>query len=365
VQNRISRLYPVVLVMLVSLLIAGVSLAAPVAPDGRAIQQAATAPPVSPQPPQPDGSIIHEVRSGDTLFSIAQAYKVDVDTLRKLNNLSPDVPTLKIGQKLIIKPAPAAPTLPPNATIIVVTATFTPGGQQPVPPPSVTAGANVTAAATAASPAPGATQAVTAAPTTVATTAATVPPTTAPTAVPPTPSLTPSPTEIPTTPVPTVVPINSKPILCVSVYEDNNTNHYRDPDEKLVAGIDIAITPKGGTPLKLASMSDAPFCFNDMAAGLATVSTTAPADFGLTSPAALEVELKAGNQIAVEFGIAKGYQPAEITPPPAPTLPPATPATLQTGSMINTVFNYSGIIVLVLAGVVLVGGVIVALLARR
>lgn len=79
---------------------------------------------VTPQGQQPDGSIVHVVRSGDTLASIAVAYKITVDELRKLNNIPPDEYVIRIGQKLIIRAA----TVPgPAITYIIVTATYTPG----------------------------------------------------------------------------------------------------------------------------------------------------------------------------------------------------------------------------------------------
>src|SRR5207245_2962000 len=45
------------------------------------------APMVKPQGSQPDGSIIHVVQPGDTLSSIAFAYKVTVQQIRDLNHI--------------------------------------------------------------------------------------------------------------------------------------------------------------------------------------------------------------------------------------------------------------------------------------
>jgi LysM repeat protein len=52
-------------------------------------------------PADPDGRIVHEVQPYQTLSTIAQAYKVTVDTLLVLNGLQVDWP-LQIGQKLVI-----------------------------------------------------------------------------------------------------------------------------------------------------------------------------------------------------------------------------------------------------------------------
>lgn len=48
-----------------------------------------------------DGSIIHTVKSGETLFSIARKYKISLEDLKKENNLA--LNTINAGQKLKIK----------------------------------------------------------------------------------------------------------------------------------------------------------------------------------------------------------------------------------------------------------------------
>src|SRR4051812_39373312 len=83
------------------------------------------APPVTVQPPQADGSIVHVVKQGDTLASIAYAYKVTIDQILKLNNMSADAWVISVGQKLIIKlpDQTATPTPPPETPTIAPTAT--------------------------------------------------------------------------------------------------------------------------------------------------------------------------------------------------------------------------------------------------
>lgn len=71
--------------------------------------------------PRPDGSIVHTVQEGDTLFGLALLYGVSVDQIRTLNGLESDL--LRIGQELLIVPAQATPT-PPAPT---PTAERTPG----------------------------------------------------------------------------------------------------------------------------------------------------------------------------------------------------------------------------------------------
>lgn len=64
--------------------------------------------------PLPDGSIIHIVGYGQTLWSIALAYEVTVDQLRAWNNLGEGDTEIYAGQRLLVLPANLAPTRPPT-----------------------------------------------------------------------------------------------------------------------------------------------------------------------------------------------------------------------------------------------------------
>jgi len=81
--------------------------------------------PVTPSTPEADGSIIHEVQYGQTLWMIVEAYGVDRDELVRLNNLSGTNPILFPGQKLIIRLAPT-PTITPTFTSTLRPPTRTP-----------------------------------------------------------------------------------------------------------------------------------------------------------------------------------------------------------------------------------------------
>jgi len=83
---------------------------------------------------QADGTVIHVVKEGDTLASIALAYKTTIAEIRKLNNIPADGRYfLQIGQKLIVAKAEvkylivtATPTLDPSISPTVGAPTQTP-----------------------------------------------------------------------------------------------------------------------------------------------------------------------------------------------------------------------------------------------
>jgi len=89
--------------------------------------------PVSVATPGADGKVIHEVKMGQSLWSIAIAYNTHIVDILRTNNLSPEQQVVWIGQKLVIPvtatpvavtETPAAVTLDaaPTATRVVVAA---------------------------------------------------------------------------------------------------------------------------------------------------------------------------------------------------------------------------------------------------
>jgi LysM repeat protein len=92
--------------------------------------------------PQPDGSIVHVVGAGQTLWTIAAIYDVDLSELLALNGYT-DTPLLHEGDEIIVRPAATAtitpapeptetPTAAPSATP-TITATVAPATPTPTP----------------------------------------------------------------------------------------------------------------------------------------------------------------------------------------------------------------------------------------
>jgi LysM repeat protein len=86
--------------------------------------------------PNENGSIIHTVRYGDTLWTIAHSYGVTVNDICRLNGIADDAILIYPGQNLLIRPASTimpspldetiSPTPTPRETTLTFTETLTP-----------------------------------------------------------------------------------------------------------------------------------------------------------------------------------------------------------------------------------------------
>lgn len=82
--------------------------------------------PVTINTPNPDGTIIHEVQYGQSLWSIAIAYDTKIDRIRQLNNLAPGSTQIFTGQKLLVDRVPTLIPITPSATDLPPTASPSP-----------------------------------------------------------------------------------------------------------------------------------------------------------------------------------------------------------------------------------------------
>lgn len=97
--------------------------------------------PVIVSTPQPGGDVVHEVKYGQTLWSIAIQYETTIAELKRLNHLPSDV--ISPGQKLLIKTgvtqsAPITATASPEPAGISFAVTPPPPSATPVVAPSAT-----------------------------------------------------------------------------------------------------------------------------------------------------------------------------------------------------------------------------------
>lgn len=281
-------------------------------------------PPTSETPPtpqytptaRPDGSIVHTVVAGDTMFGLALEYGVDLDELRRLNEGTVVNDFLSIGQEVIISAGPNAAIQTPTPEAAAVEATAT---------PAATAAASPT-------PLPGASTG----------------------ALP-------------------VAPAADTASLCVLAYYDANGDMFRQEDagEMALPNAEISLFGTGGPAgtYKTDGISE-PYCFQNLAPGNYILRHTPPPGYKLTDAGQWNIPLNAGQVATLELGYARDGEavaaPGDTgkTPSAAETAKPTADNSKSTGGVtkvLNTVLRISGIIVLVLA--IAVGALFV--LSRR
>jgi LysM repeat protein len=101
--------------------------------------------------PQPDGSIVHEVQPGQALWSIAVAYNITIEDIRKYNGLG-TAQVVWPGDKLFVAPS-YTPTLLPTITNTPLPPTGTPRPTRTPRPPTNTPSQTLESAAEIVTPA--------------------------------------------------------------------------------------------------------------------------------------------------------------------------------------------------------------------
>jgi LysM repeat protein len=310
----------------------------PVPPTSTPVQ---LAPSVNAQATQESGRIEHRVGAGDTLAAISVAYGVPASEILSLNNLSNEQARfIQPGQVLLISEGnPNPPTSEPEVT----------AESQEV------AAVNTEQGAGFASPTP---QEAVATNTPAAS---------------PTPENTPTPTDIPPTatdaPAAPVEegssndPLNVEAGVCLIMFADANSNNIQDAGEEALEGGTIVIKDASGAEAaQYITDGTEPHCLDELPTALYTVNATAPDGFGLPR-SVLSLSVQAGTQFTLSFPAVEGLQVAVV--PTASTTNNEDTEIVEEASADDNFRNIAGIIVLGLAGVVLVGGIGVAVLLSR
>lgn len=327
-----------------------------------------TAPPevpfVVPQNERPDGSIVHVVRPGDTIDSIAVAYRMTRADLLARNNIT-DPRIIRIGQEILIRdPLPTAGiTLADPVDEAEATAEAA-GGDAALPPPAGNeppGDAGAAAPETAAEPPPeGGAEAPA---------ANTEAPAVAQAEAPAEPAEPPPPAPVVSSAdgaLPAADPAAALTRVCALVFNDANRNRIQEPDEALLPGASLALTSGADTlgTARTDGVSD-PQCFDSLPNGEYVLAASAPEGFGLTSPDQLRLRLLPGIPLDVAFGAAEGLAPA--APPPADAGVPveaAPEAETPPDAPLDQLMENSGLIIFGLAAVVLVAGLGLTLALR-
>jgi len=367
-----------------------------------------TAPPIAPfvsaQGAGSDGSIVHVVRSGDTLDAISVAYGVSRDEIVALNDLA-SIRFLSIGQEILIRPPQenAQDEDPPDEDTQDDETISTPNSDlgdtafgnnnnsaddsDDTDTTDEQQSTDDEADATNDDDASDANtiDEDTADEDTVAQQSADDEETTDedtpdeveeedPTVVPTETEIPPTPTDAPPAPVANadtqnnIDPNAQIGLVCVNMFEDVNMNRIQDQDELYLGGGQIELNLNGESVEALATDdTPEPLCFNDLEAGEYVAVAVAPTGYGLTTSDQLRLRVQAGSTLNVAFGAAQGVE--AIEPPPANANDVAQEVVLQdtTDDEDNTdqLLQISGLIVFGLAGLTLIGGLGAMLLLRR
>ena len=326
-------------------------------PDGSAAPAATpvpTAPPsvafVVPQNERDDGSIVHVVREGDTIDSIAVAYRVTRADIMALNNIV-DPRIINVGQQLIIR-APTSSTTAPDAPAAegpTEPDTATDEGSSEPGIPADEGSSEPDAPADEGSSEPDA-------PTDEA---------------PSEPTATPMPAPVVSVADGRVLPANDPTGLmgavCVEMFDDLNQNRIREAGEAPLPGGQINLLAAGETRGSLETTGDdAPLCFEEIEPGEYVLAAAPPSGFGLTSPNQFRVRVVPGSPLLLNFGAAQGV--AEIVLPPDDATGPVSEVRgdePEAQSPLDGLIANAGLIVFGLAGVVLVSGLGLTLLLRQ
>jgi LysM repeat protein len=302
---------------------------------------------VQPQNEQDDGSIVHVVQAGDTIDSIAVAYGMTRADVLAVNPDIRDPRIIQIGQRIIIRPANA------NATPEAAEGENVAAPESTVDQPAADASAEATSEVVS--------EGVSEATSEPANEAANNPPPAPVDSAPPAPIRSVAGGDV----LPPIDPAGGAAEVCITLYEDVNSNRVQEDGEMALAGGTILLRG-GGTVIGDHTLDGdpEPYCFTDLAAGDYTAFMQAPSGYGLTTPEQLTVRALSGAKVNLTFGAAQGVQP--VTPPPADTLINVTAqdAEPQTGAGSSLQDNL-GLILIGAAGVVLIGGIGVSLALRR
>ncbi len=240
--------------------------------------------------PQPDGTVVHTVRSGDTLFAIALDYKVPPEQITTLNNIT-TASLLAIGQELVISRPGGVPAPAPQPTAAPVEATVAPLGITP-------------------------------------------------------PITLPVPTQENATQVAALLAGNR---LCLLAYQDANADGLHQAEEALLPGVTFTIQGLSEQWQYTTNGMQEPFCFTDLATGQYQVVAQASAGYAATIANAYMLVLNPGTQLELAMGFSQNpSEPGERAALEAPVTP-ETP-TAKSASPLPLILGALGVVCLIGAG---------------
>ena len=250
---------------------------------------------------QDSEGLIHTVEAGQTLTSIANSYGVSLDELLSLNSLDPDA-YLQIGQRLLVVPDAALRERQAEAD----DSDEPPAIQEPRPDDNY-AGAPIVEAK-----------------------------------------------------APMMDPAELSPQLCLVMYEDANHNGMREADElRLRQGRFIL---RDAAHIEAAQYTtdgeSEPYCLPGLERQRYRLEAAAPAGYSLSGGDELWLDLRAADKLLLEFGARQGEAAAP------PVYAPEENNDAQGSAPGRLLSELSGLAMMVMAGAVMAGGMLLALFLR-
>lgn len=286
---------------------------------------------VAPQRAEDDGSIVHVVRLGNTIDSIAVAYDLTRAELMALNPSITNPRIISVGQEIIVRRAggdSAPEESQPEAAAPVEevapeeeTAVQTGSAARPAAP--VSRRAVVSDVGADHAPAP-----------------------------------------VSVAALPAADPLAMSASVCVTLFIDGNQNRLREPDETPLANGLLLLTGAAGDAI-LATGTEAS-CFEELAGGVWLLRVDAPEGYGLTAPGQLQLSVAPGARLDIAVGAVAGLQ-APVPPPPDEVHVFSEDITQDTSAPpLQLLMENIGYAVFALAGLILVaGGALTLSLWRR
>jgi LPXTG-motif cell wall-anchored protein len=157
---------------------------------------------------------------------------------------------------------------------------------------------------------------------------------------------TPTPGPAPTaTPVlPSATPFIGTGEICIVTFEDVNGNSVRDDGENVIPDSAISVSNRSGkvSLTGVTTAADAPVCFREVLEGEYNISVAVPQGYNPTTVTNYTLQLKAGDQVQLDFGAQVSQKSA---PPPTMTTPLSTGGETQ-----SPLLGFIGVLLLLVGG---------------
>lgn len=279
-----------------------------------------------------DGSLVHVVRPGNTIDSIAVAYNMTRSELLALNPRITNPRIISIGQEIIVRRAGGDTAPGESAADEAPDEAVAPEAEGETSPEAAT-GTRDTARQ-------GSRRAVTSEV-----------------------GADYAPAPVSVADLPAMDPLAMRASVCVTLFDDVNRNRLREPGEAPLPN-GMLFLKGADTDARMASGTEAS-CFEDLAGGAWLLEIDAPAGFGLTTSRQLQLGVPDGAQLDIAVGAAAGLQAAEVPPPDEVHVFSDDVIQDTSAPPLDALFSNIGYVAFALAGLVLIAGGVLTLSLRR